>query len=140
MYLQSPLHSRSPQSPLHSPLNSRSPQSPLHIPLHSVAHRVRSRACSSPKFHVVAWCSDPGTLVLFQAQFCFCVGVRTLTLQVWSCCGSMRSRVHSGRALLCPCAFVVFVLLSLVLFCFVLCGTQLVLFTGCVLSCLSCFV
>ncbi len=32
-------------------------------------------------------------------------------------CGSVRSRVRSGRALLCPCAFVVFVLLSLVLSC-----------------------
>ncbi len=59
----------------------------------------------------------PGTLVLFQAQFWFRVGVRTLTLQVWSCCGSVRSRVRSGRALLCPCAFVVFVLISLVLSC-----------------------
>ncbi len=70
-------------------------------------------------FHVGALCSDPGTLVLFQAQFWFRVGVRRLTLQVWSCCGSMRSRVRSGRALLCPCAFVVFVLLSQFFSCFV---------------------
>ncbi len=86
-------------------------------------------------FHVGAWCSDPSTLVLFQAQFWFRVGVQTLTLQVWSCCGSVRSRVRSGNALLFPCAFVIFILLSLVLY-----GTQLVFFTGCVLSCLSCFV
>ncbi len=92
-------------------------------------------SCLRALFHVGAWCSDPGTLVLFQAQFWFRVGVLTLTLQVCSCYGSMQSQVCSGRALLCPCAFVVFVLLSLVL-----CGTQLVFFTGCVLSCLSCFV
>ncbi len=73
-------------------------------------------------------CSDPGTLDLFQAQVWFRVEVRTLTLQVWSCCGSVRSRVRSGRALLCPCAFVVSVLLSLLLSCFVW------------LSCLSWFV
>ncbi len=90
---------------------------------------------STCSVYVGAWCSDPSTLVLFQVQFWFCVGVRTLTLQVWSCCGSVRSRVRSGHALLCPCAFVVFLL-----FCLVLCSTQLVFFTGCVLSCLPCFV
>ncbi len=80
---------------------------------------------STCSVYVGAWCSDPSTLVLFQVQFWFCVGVRTLTLQVWSCCGSVRSRVRSGHALLCPCAFVVFLL-----FCLVLCSTQLVFFTG----------
>ncbi len=35
-------------------------------------------SCLSALFHVGAWCSDPGTLVLFR----FRVGVRTLTLQV----------------------------------------------------------
>ncbi len=39
---------------------------------------------------------------LVQALFWFRVGVRTLTLHVQSCCGSMRSRVRSGPALLCP--------------------------------------
>ncbi len=57
---------------------------------------------------VGAWCSDPGTLVLFQAPLWFRVGVRTLTFQVFSFCGSMRSQVCSGSALLCPCVFVVF--------------------------------
>ncbi len=83
----------------------------------------RKLSCLHALFHVGAWCSDPGIFVLFQAQFWFRVGVRTLTLQVCSCCGSVRSRVCSGRALLYPCAFVVFVLLSLVL-----CGKQLVSF------------
>ncbi len=83
----------------------------------------RVLSCLHALFHVGAWCSDPGIFVLFQAQFWFRVGVRTLTLQVCSCCGSVRSRVRSGRALLYPCAFVVFVLLSLVL-----CGKQLVSF------------
>ncbi len=67
----------------------------------------RMLSCLRALFHVGVWCSDPGTLVLFQAQFWFRVGVQTLTLQVWSCCGSLRSRVCLGRTLLCPCAFVV---------------------------------
>ncbi len=37
-----------------------------------------------------------------QALFWFCVGVWTLTLHVQSCCGSVRSRVRSGRAVVCP--------------------------------------
>ncbi len=43
-------------------------------------------------FHVGAWCSDPGTPVLFRLSSGFRVGVRTLT------------QARSGRALLCPCA------------------------------------
>ncbi len=83
-------------------------------------------------FHVGVWCSDPGTLVLFQALFWFRVGVLRLALQVWSCCGSMWSRVRLGCARLCPCTFIVFIFLSLVLSC-----SAFVLFK---LSCLSCFV
>ncbi len=89
-------------------------------------------SCLHALFHVGVWCSDPGTLVLFQALFWFRVGVRRLALQVWSCCGSVRSRVRLGRAHLCPCAFIVFIFLSLVLSC-----SAFVLFK---LSCLSCFV
>ncbi len=112
----------------------QSPDTPF-LSCFLVSHAL---SCLSALFHVGAWCSNPGTLVLFQAQFWFRVWVWTLMLQVWYCCGSMRSRVCSGCALLCPCAFVVFVLISLVLSCS--CLSQLVFFTGCVLSCLSCFV
>ncbi len=43
-----------------------------------------------------------------------------------------------SSSLLCPCVFVVFVLLSLALSCSV--WHAACVFTGCVLSCLSCFV
>ncbi len=80
----------------------------------------------------------PRLLSCFRPSW-FRVGVRTLTLQVWSCCGSVGSRVRSGRALLCLCVFFVFVLLYLVLSCSVW-NCVPVKNTNCVFSRLSCFV
>ncbi len=59
----------------------------------------------------------PAFLSCFRPSSGFVSGVRTLMLQVWSRCGSVGSRVRSGRTLLCPCAFVVFILLSFALSC-----------------------
>ncbi len=96
-------------------------------------------SCLRARIHVGVWFSDPSTLVLFQAQFWFRVGssdthapglVLLWELAVSSSLGPVRSsvRVHSLSSF------------CFLLFCLVLCGTQLVFFTGCVLSCLSCFV
>ncbi len=71
-------------------------------------------------------------------EFRFRVGVRTLALHVLSRCVSVRSRV---RALLSMCVvFCVarsscFYRLRAFMLCLVLCGTQLMYFIGCVLSC-----
>ncbi len=68
----------------------------------------------------------------------FCVGVQTLALHVLSHCVSVRSRV---RSLFCPRVFccvahsLCFYRLRAFMLCLVLCGTQLVFFIGCMLSC-----
>ncbi len=96
--------------------------------------RALSHLCAL--FRVGAWCSDPGTHVLSfgfmsgfghsRSTFCLFVGV----------CGLEFARPHtllSTCVLLC-CTFVFYRLRAFMLY-LVLCGTQLVYFIGCVLSC-----
>ncbi len=76
-------------------------------------------------------------------EFRFRVGVRTLTLHVPSHCVSVRLEFARPRALLSTCVVCVcgvarsscFYRLRAFMLCLVLCGTQLVFFIGCVLSC-----
>ncbi len=79
-------------------------------------------------------------------EFRFRVGVRALALHVLSRFGSMRSQVCSATCSsvheccdLCCCPQFVFYRLRAFMLCLVQCGTQLVNFIGCVLSCfMSC--
>ncbi len=113
---------------------------------------ARLRVCSSRAlsrlrslFHVGAWCLDPGTLFLFRLSSGFVSGF-----------GHSRSRLvllreRAVSSSLGPCAplsvCVVFCCTQLVLqlrafshFVFFCVARSLCFFTGCVLSCLSCFV
>ncbi len=73
-------------------------------------------------------------------EFRFRVGVRTLALHVLSLCVSVRSRVRSATRSSVHVCFVVlqavrvFIRMHSCSY-LVLCGTQLVYFIGCVLSC-----
>ncbi len=104
---------------------------------------VRLRVCSSRAlsslralFHVGAWCSDPGTHVL---SFGFVQGSDTRA----PCSDSLCEHAGSsslGRVFSCPrvlwCAHSsCFYRLRAFMLCLELCGTQLVYFIGCVLSC-----
>ncbi len=75
-------------------------------------------------------------------KFRFRVGVRTLALHVLSLCVSVRPRVRSAARSSVHVCFVVlyavrvfFYRLRAFMLYLVLCGTQLVYFIGCVLSC-----
>ncbi len=106
----------------------------------SVGLRVcSSRALSRLRalFHVVAWCSDPGTHVL---SFGSCRGLDTRAPRSVSLCECAISS-SLGCAIFCPHAFCVvarsscYYLLRAFMLCLVPCGMQLVFFIGCVLSC-----
>ncbi len=104
------------------------------------ASRVSSRALSRLRalFHVGAGCLDPGTHVLSfgfvsgfghsRSTFCLFVGVCAVSSSL-------------GRTLFCPRVFCCvarsscFYRLGAFMLYLVLCGTQLVYFIGCVLSC-----
>ncbi len=98
-----------------------------------------SRALSRLRtlFHVGAWCSDPGTHVL---RFGFRVWVRTLALHFLSLCecavsSSLDCALSCPRVFSCVACSSCFYRLRAFMLYLVLCGTQLVYFIGCVLSC-----
>ncbi len=98
--------------------------------------RARLRLCSSRAlsrlrtlFRVGAWCSDPGTHVL---RFGFRVWVRTLALHFLSLCDCALS---CPRVFCCVACSSCFYRLRAFMLYLVLCGTQLVYFIGCMLSC-----
>ncbi len=107
---------------------------------------ARLRVCSNRAlsrlralFRVGAWCSDPGTHVV---SFCFVSGFahsRSMLCLIVGACGL---EFAQPCALLSTCVmFCVvarsscFYRLRAFMLCIVLCGTQLVFFIGCVLSC-----
>ncbi len=117
----------------------QSPDTPIMSCFH-VWLRARSSyalSCLCALFHVGAWCSDPGTHIL---TFGFVSGFRHSCSTFCLMCECAVSS-SLGHALFCPRVFCgvarssCFYRLRAIMLCLVLCGTQLVYFIGCVLSC-----
>ncbi len=104
--------------------------------------RVRSSralSCLHALFCVGAWCSDPGTHAL---RFGFVSGFghsrSMFCLIVWACGSSSLGRALLSTCVVCVCGVArssCSYRLCAFMLCLVLCGTQLVFFIGCVLSC-----
>ncbi len=99
----------------------------------------RALSCLRALFCVGAWCSDPSTHVL---SFGSCRGSDTRAPCSVSLCeraARVRSAARSCPRVLCVCvvlhAVSCFYRLRAFMLCLVLCGTQLMYFIGCVLSC-----
>ncbi len=96
----------------------------------------RALSCLRALFRVGAWCSDPALLTWVSVS----LGSDTHAPFSVSLCERAGLELARLRALLftcvlCVCTQFMFYRLCTFMLCLMLCGTQLVIFIGCVLSC-----